>query len=305
MKPAILVLCAIFSASTAYAESEKSARLSELDSETGYRTVIARVWPDLEFGFYHFSGDWLIGALEDFDNHRILLFHPARSDGHLKLTRNGKAVADPPGTMASLPIRGDDVQDDDTPGEYPIGLWIELAATDRLEIDIRTESPAKAEFRATYDPDNGWQTSSSSKVMDQNRKEPADAYEIMRGSLLQRTVDVLGEKEECVVRMNSRECRGMDVIIRKSPKRIPKDVTPLELILTYRILLGSGRNHEEIEAAFLQQNLRLYLDACRGAQMVPFVIFRVTSKTQDEIFRAALQPSCAEMLRHIYLEIED
>jgi hypothetical protein len=79
----IAILLFITVSSTASAEEERILDFDALHSETGFRRSVEEKFPDLDFGFYHWTGNYTIGALEDFDHDRILIVVPTEGTGEV------------------------------------------------------------------------------------------------------------------------------------------------------------------------------------------------------------------------------
>ena len=248
-------------------DEQKILDWDALNSEDGVRRAVEGAFPSLRFGFYHWTGSWIIGALEDFDQGRILLLLPAEGAGEAKLTRNGIEQKLPPGEPVTLRCAGALVTAKGTVNlpegarDQRIGYWVTLQSTDRLRIEVTLTYPAKGKFAGTYDPDNAWQTSCAFEVADQDRREPADAYEIMRGSLLKQVLEVLKTKQECVVRLQSSQSFRQNLPVRKWIDGDANGIEPLELSLTDKIVRGVGEGRTGVSLLEFQRELELYGDA--------------------------------------------
>lgn len=288
------------------AEDEKILDFDALDTEAGIRRAVEDAFPGLSFGFYHWTGTWIMGALEDFDHERILLLLPAEGVGHAKFVRNGERLDLPPGEPVALRCAGALITPEGTVNrpedahDHRIGYWVHMRATDRIQIKTKLTYPAKGQFAGTYDPDNGWQTSCAFDVADQDRREPADAYEITRNSLVRRVREVLGTQKECVVRLESR----IDIAVRKWLPRDGAEVEPLELRLSDKIILGVGEGTRERTPQELARDLNMYTTAAMAANAAPRVRLHVTSNTDDRVFRATLNALADESFAVAYLARE-
>lgn len=275
-------------------DEQKILDWDALNSEAGVRRAVEDAFPSLSFGFYHWTGTWIIGALEDFDQRRILLLLPTEGVGEAKFARNGTEQELPPGKPVTLRVSGalhtaDGIVNlPDNAYDQRIGYWVTLQATDRLRMEAPLTYPAKGKFVGNYDPDNGWQTSCTFEVADQNRREPADAYEIMRGSLLKQVLEVLKTKQECVVRLQTPQCFRQNLPVRKWIDGGANEIEPLELTLTDKIVRGIGEGRTEVTLQELQRELELYGDAAMTTQVRADVRLRVQPDTDDEIFRSTL-----------------
>lgn len=282
-----------------------------LEGEKRIRATVEKCFPSLEFGFYHWNGDWIIGALEDFDHERVLLLLPVEGSGQAQFNRNGEELKLPPGKPATLKVARSLLTQEGTvnsPGEAyerRIGYWVELKATDRLRIAMKLVWPCKGEFTGTYDPDNGWQTSCAFEVADQDRRDPADAYEITRSSLLTRVLDVLRAKDECIVRLQSPQCYRLNFTVRKWPPRDASEIEPLEIEVTNKIVLGVGEGRREVTPQELERNLDMYGQAAMAAEARADVRMRIHEGADDKVFRSALNALAQEgLICRVYLNIE-
>jgi len=293
----ILLLIAL--SSTAIAEEERILNFDALDTEAGIRRSVEEAFPSLHFGFYHWTGNWIIGALEDFDHERVLLILPSEGIGEAQFDRNGERLKLPPGEPATLKVAGvlvtpqGRVNLPEGASDRRIGYWVQLRATDRAQITVKLTDPAKGEFLGTYDPDNGWQTSCAFREPDQSRKNPADAYEISRDSLLKQVRAILRAKKDCIVRLKSR----IDLTVRMWP---PAEVEsePLWLILSDKIEEG----RKELTPQELKRNLEVYCDAAMAAQTQSHVRISVRNDTDDKLFRTTLTALAEEHLGVVYLD---
>jgi hypothetical protein len=297
----ILLLIAL--SSSAIAENERILNFDALDTEAEIRRSVEEAFPSLNFGFYHWTGNWIIGALEDFDHERVLLLLPAEGIGEAQFDRNGKRLKLPPGEPATLKVAAALVTPEgrvnrpEGASDRRIGYWIQLRATDRAQIAVKLTYPAKGEFLGTYDPDNGWQTSCAFREPDQSRKNPADAYEISRDSLLKQVRAILRAKKDCRVRLKSR----IDLTVRMWP---PGEVEsePLRLILSDKIVLGVEEGRKELTPQELKRNLEVYCDAAMAAQTQSHVRMSVRNDTDDKLFRTTLTALAEEHLGVVYLD---
>jgi len=197
-----------FLTATAACAEGKVFPLSAINSESGHRKMLAEAFPGLEFGFYHWSGRMMIGALEDFDHDRVLLFLEPAGSGQAKFSRNGELLQLPPGEAVTLKVSGMTHPADGGPPvddltrtfDWQVGYWIKLVATDKFSMVLDLEYPDKGRFQADYDPDAGWQMSSHLEDGARQGKAvvPADVYEISRTPLLaQAGVSAWREDELC------------------------------------------------------------------------------------------------------------
>lgn len=292
-------------------DEQKILDWDALNSEAGVRRAVEDAFPSLSFGFYHWTGTWIIGALEDFDQGRILILLPAEGVGQAKLTRNGVGQELPPGEPVTLRCAGALLTAEGTVNlpeearDQRIGYWVTLQSTDRLRIEVTLTYPAKGKFVGTYDPDNGWQTSCAFEVADQNRREPADAYEVMRGSLLKQVLEVLKTKQECVVRLQSPQCFRLNLAVQKWVDRDPNEIEPFDLSLTDVVVRGSGEGKAEISLQELQRDLEMYGNVAMSAQVRADVRVRVQPDTDDKLFRSTLTALAREnLIGRVYLFID-
>lgn len=290
---------------------EKILDSDALKSEIGFRRAVEDAFPDLGFGFYHWTGTWIIGALEDFDQERFLLLVPAEGLGDATLVRNGTQQGLPHGEPVALRCAGALDTPEGTANlpeaaqDHRIGYWVSLRATDRLKIEINLTSPAKGKFVGTYDPDNGWQTSCAFEIADQDRRQPADAYEIMRGSLLKQTLKVLETKPECLVRLQSPQCFRVDLTVRKWVGQDPNEIEALEITLTDKIVRGTGEGKVEVSLQELHRDLETYGNAASAVQVRADVNLRVQPGTDDKLFRSTLTALGREIsIGRVYLLID-
>lgn len=263
-----------------------------LNSEKQFRASVEKRFPGLEFGFYHWSGDLLIGALEDFDNHRVLFLVSNEGVGEVKISRNGKELPLPPGAAATLRVAGGvattdgTVSDLDRALDQRIGYWVPLEATDRLNLSIKLTWPTDGFFDASYDPDAGWKIACRWDEAEQKRKQAADAYEISRRSLLDRVLEVLKEKEKCRVRMKD----GSEVTISNwTDDQATVDVDPLFVTLSDKIAVGLVEPGENKSLAELEQELKSYQSAAKSAGVRARVLVRLSADAKDEVFRTSLK----------------
>lgn len=288
------------------AEEPKVLDHDALNSEARIRRAVEEKFPGLNFGFYHFTGVWIIGALEDFDRERVLLLLPGEGIGESKFSRNGKALDLPLGPAVSLKVAGalhtadGVVNEPDRAYDSRIGYWVELRATDRFQAEIDLTSPEKGRFTATYDPDHRWQTSCTFEVADQDRRKPADAYEISRGSLLQEVRDVLGTKDESLVRLESRT----DIVVNTWSPKAGSEIDPLVLTVTDKMLLGTDDGKKEQTPQELKWALRQYRSAAKTTGVVARVKMHVAEDADDRVFRAALNALADEDFRVVFLARE-
>ncbi len=284
-----LLLLIVFSGA-AIAEEKRVLNFDVLYTEVGFRRSVEEAFPGLDYAFYHLTGDWIIGALQDFDHGRILLLLPVEGDGDYQFDLNGKRLKFPVGEPASLLVAGALLTSKGTvnvpkrASDQRIGYWIKMKSTDRFRIAVTLRYPSKGDFLGTYDPDNGWQTSCTFEKPDQDRRDSADAYEISRDSLLGRVREVLGTKDECVIRLTSR----MNLKLQKWQAPEVVKIEPLAVTLTGKIELGLEEDRRAVTTQELERNLELYCDAARSAGVLSQVQLVVSDDTDDKIFRSAL-----------------
>lgn len=298
----ILILIAVFS--TALGEEERILNFDALDTEAGVRRSVEEAFPGLDFGFYHWTGNWIIGALEDFDHERILLVIPAEGTGESEVDRNGKRLKLPPGESVTLRVAGALVTSEG-PKNRPenvydrrIGYWIQMKATDRQRIEMKLTFPAKGEFLGTYDPDNGWQTSCSFEESNQGRRGPADVYEISRSSLLPQISKILRTKKDCLVRLKPR----IDLPVRKWSAAEVEEFEPLVLVLSNKIVVGAEEGRKELTPFELRRTLEDYCDAAMAVQRRTRVQMSVSDDTDDRLFRTTLRALAERPLGAVYLD---
>jgi hypothetical protein len=292
MKPPQLLLTGLIAVFGIYLSEAEDEVLpwDALNSEKQMRAAVEKRFPGLQFGFYQWSGDWVIGALEDFDNHRIFLFLPAEGVGEAKISRNGKELALPPGEAATLRVAGGLVTPDgtvsnpETAFDRRIGYWIPLEATDRMSLSMKLSYPSEGFFEASYDPDAGWKIACRWEVAKQDRKEAADAYEIGRPPLLDRVLEVLKDKENCRIRMKD----GFELTISEwTDDKAAGD--PLFVTLSDKIAVGWVEPGENKSLAETEQELKSYQAAARSAGESARVLVRFGTETTDGVFRTALK----------------
>ena len=278
-----------------------------LNSEKQFRSAVETRFPDLQFGFYHWNGDWLIGALEDFDHHRVLLLLPAEGAGSAKISRNGEDIPLPPGDPVTLKIAGalstvdGTVSTPENAVEQRIGYWITLEATDKLSMDANLTWPCKGEFKATYDPDAKWKISFRWEIAEQDKVLPADAYEISRRSLLKQTLEVLENQDMCLIRLK----HGLDVEVTFSKGFQDFELEPVYAALSDKIVVGSGDNAEAKTFREFERLVELYAEAAVISDSVePRVVVQVDAGTDDQVFRATLSILARQGFRRIGLLVK-
>ena len=262
-----------------------------LDSEKGYRAVVEKEFPKLEFGFYHWSGSWLIGVLEDFDQDRILLLLPSYGFGAGKILRNGEELVLPLTQPVTVKVAGalfspegmtESVED---AIDHRLGYWIALEATDRLSISAETFSPSEGQFQATYDPGRGWGSSFDWK----GKRAPerrADAYEISRKSLVKRVTGVLAQQEKCLIRFED----GGEMTATRFSKAGDGDALTVRLEVSDKVvLIGESGVREKLVGREVGGRLELAIAVANVAGVLSQVVMEVTDETDDGIFRAALK----------------
>lgn len=298
-----LIIFVAFSG-TAIAEEERVLSLAALSTEAGLRRSVEEALPGSSFGFYHSTDSWIIGALEDFDRDRIFLLLPADGQGSYGVELNGKQLKLPVGEPAIFNVAGALVTSEQAANDRTkvygqrIGYWIQLKSTDRFRLTANITSPAKAEFLGTYDPDNGWQTSCAIRVSDQDRREPADAYEISRDSLSAKARKVLATNDKCVVRLASR--RSITVEKWQPPKK--ETIEALVLTLTDKIEIGLEGAKQQVSPEELKRDLKLYCDAAMSAGSQTRVRLIVSDDTDDKVFRSVLEPLVEAFQNTVYLD---
>jgi hypothetical protein len=270
-----------------------------LNGEKQFRATVEKRFPGLEFGFYHWSGDLLIGALEDFDNHKILLLMPVEGTGEAKISRNGKELPLPLGESATLRVAGilftpdGNVSAPDIASDVRVGYWVPLEATDRLTLSMKLTWPAEGFFEASYDPDGGWKIASRWDETKPKRKGAADAYEISRRSLLDRVIEVLKEKQKCRLRMTN----GFEVTISDgTDDQAPLD--PLVINLSEQIAVGLVEPREIKSEAELELQLKSYQSAAKAAGERARVLVRLSADAKDEVFRTSLKALADQGFSH-------
>lgn len=296
------LICAfsVFATRSSFA-NEEILPWDALNSEKQFRSTVESRFPDLQFGFYHWNGDWIIGALEDFDQHRILVLIPSEGVGQATVSRNGKDIELLPGKPENLKIYGSlitpegRVNNPDNTAEQRIGYWINLEATDTFSIKTKLTWPCEGEFEATYTPDSQWKTSFRWDSSKQNKKEPADAYEISRRSLLKRVLEVLKEQETCLVRLK----QNLDIDITMDGGNEDAEIEPLYAVLSDKIVVGIGAAAEVKTPMEFERLLELYTAAARAAAVRPEMLLRVDASTDDHIFRATLNALANQHMRAI------
>jgi hypothetical protein len=287
---------------------DKAFPWSLFNTEAGYRRVLMEAFPGLELGCYHFSGERMMGVLEDFDHDRVLLLiNPGASETVRGVMINGKefdyARAVPVGVKVFGMSCGADGEWADDPtriDEEPIGHWIPMESTDRFAVRIQSLIPDRGLFVASYDPDRGWHSSYELSDAEEPKevKPPADAYELTRKSLIARVLQVLEKKPECVVRKQN----DIDLKLARPPEGFWEDeVEPMLVILADRILVGSGGASKELDPSQLQRYFEMYLSAAISAQAAPRVLVQVGKHATDARFRDFLAAIRATHLRLVYL----
>lgn len=286
---------------------EKTFPDSLLDSEFGYRKLLAEAFPGLELSFYQFTGRTTVGVIEDFDHERILLVLRFDFLDGPKFIRNGREFEPAQADIAKVKVSRNRNPDDAQTApqardirEEGLGYWIALAPEDTFSMTLNMNYPDRVRMQLDYSPDSGWRTSSQLlKVPEQDaRAHPADAYELTRKSLLERVRAVLQEKPECVVR---RRNDGIDLRIAPVPADPDPELYPLLVSLSDRMFARLGSAREELDHVQLDQRLKMYLSADQGAEVKPLVWLFVTSATEDARFREFITAVRSHDLRLILL----
>ena len=275
-----------------------------LNSEKKFRAAVERRFPNLEFGFYHWNGDWLIGALEDFENDRILFVSLGSPPGQSLFMRNGKMISFQNAETPTLKVAGSIATPDGTesdfsnPYDFRIGPWIDLEATDTFSIRGRLEAPFEGEIKIDYNPDEKWKLAFTIKASGPQKPKRADAYELTRKSLLKRVLKVLEEKKSCSIRL----IELPDVTGHPARNFDDEDFAPV------KIMIGNEISIENESAAFEKMNehqLKRYLEIHKGAADISgfkaIVILHLKPTAGDRDFREVLRGISEAGIGKIYL----
>ena len=270
-------------------------------SEKKFRAVVANEFPKLAMGFYHWNGGLIFGALENFDRHRIFFLLPFEGAGVAEMTRNGGLLPLPPGEPVTVKVAGTMLtqeggeDDPESALNFRLGYWVDLEATESFSILVKTTWPDAGMFSADYDPDAKWKTSFRWEQAGQDRKKPADAYEITRKSLLKRVTTVLEKQEECLIRFES----GEEIVAKKFANIDDGESFPFVVSVTDKIQLKGANGWGDRELRELKRDLELELAAGVVSQTRMQVILEIQPGTEDRVFREVLKALAAELISNV------
>ena len=279
-----------------------------LDREKKFWGAVDRRYPELEFGFYFWNGDWAIGALEDFENDQILLvvFNDVAGEGII--LRNGEEVILFDHDEARLKIasklhdQGGSQSDYSNLRERIIGHWIDLEDTDQLLIKGQLNAPNPGSYQISYDPDDQWKMSLNLEKERPGTRERADAYFSSRKPLLGRVTEVLKEKDECLVRVSN----WLDILVTS------KKADPFENFVPYRVILGEefvvvdeSGSTRKVSLPELRRDLKIHKEATEISGSVAEILITFGSKPTDELFRSCLEVAGDEQIKNVRLIIDE
>lgn len=288
----IIALLAIILAPVSRGDGDEAFPWNALRGEKRYRNTVEQAFPNLEFGFYHATGDVIIGLLEDFDHDRVMLLCPPTDESVAKITRNGVEQKLMPGTEVTIKVSGQrhtiDGRIEDSPEtamDIHLGYWIDLDPADRLSITLTPRSPWKGKFQADYGPDSKWQTSCSVIDGGFTSKDPADVYEITRRSLLKQVVGILEQKNECLVRLES----GVDQIVKRWQRSSGGNLEPMIVLIEDDIVIDTGKERQQVTADQLSGEMEFYRMVAAAAKRPFSIRIFVRKDGNDPLFRLLLQ----------------